>query len=211
MPLTRWPETSRWASGGDDLNNEQMMRRVHQAMSCGVNPALQSPVPRFSYPQLRASARYRPLPNELMDLFAYSEDNVCNDDGLLDDDHYLQIARQLFASSINRSRSPSPMREHLLRHVPYAFSDLSGSQPAARTQFDQQASGNTFAASDSALLAMRTPAPTTAASTAPQTETISEKAALELLDATLRESEQQLRRDEFEPNVSARHSRQSTG
>ena len=168
---------------------------------------VQSPVQRSSYPQLRAYARYRPLPDELVHLLGFSEAAVRNEAGSLDADEYLQIARQLpapsaaasvSASSINRSRSPSPQRVSLLRQAPHTFSsEPSCSHPAARTQFGQQTSGSTFASpSDSALLAMRTPSPTSAASTGPQGEVITEKAALELLEATLRESEQQLILDE---------------
>ena len=168
---------------------------------------MQSPAQRSSYPQLRAYARYRPLPDELVHLFGFSEATVRNDAGSLDADEYLQVVRQLpapsiaasaSASSINRSRSPSPQRAPLLRPAPHTFSsEPSGSHPATRTQLGQQTSGSTFASpSDSALLAMRTPSPTSTASTGPQGEAITEKAALELLEATLRESEQQLSRDE---------------
>ena len=180
-----------------------MLQHVRQAVSSGgVKPALPSPFQRSSYPQLRLNARYVPLRDELVNLFGFSESTGRNDAGSLNDDEHLQIARQIsdsaaasaYAFSINRSRSPSPLRAPFVRQAPHTFfSELSGSQPAARTQFGQQTSGNTYA--DSALLVMRAPSPTSAASAVLQTITISEKAALELLEAT---SEQQLRRDESE-------------
>ena len=116
-PLTRWPDAARKADGHDYLSDEQMLRRVRQAVSRnGVEPALQSPFQRSSYPHLRLYARYRPLRDELVHLLG-SKATGRNDAGSLDDDEHLQIARQLPApsvaasasvSSINRSRSPSP-------------------------------------------------------------------------------------------------------
>ena len=174
-----------------------MLRHVRQAvLRAGVEPPLQSPVHRSSYRQLRASANYRTLPYELH-LYGFSEATVRNDAGSLD--RRLQIAQQLPAFSVKRSRSPSPLRVSLPQEASRTFfSKLSGSQlaAAARTQFSQQTIGNTIAPSDSALLAMRTPSPTSAASTGPQGEAITVKTALELLDTTLCESERQLSRDE---------------
>ena len=122
-PLILWPDAARWAAGGDDLNAEQKLRRVQQAvLRAGVEPALQSPMQRSSYPQLRVSARYRPLPDELVHLFGFSEATGRNDAGSLDANENLQIARQLPASSINRSRWPSPLLALLLRHAPHTFS-----------------------------------------------------------------------------------------
>ena len=205
-PLTRWPDAARKADGHDEIrSDEQLLLPVRQTVSRGgVKPALQGPFQRFSYPQLRPPPST--VRDELVHLFGFSDATGRNDAGSLYDDEYHQIARQLpafsFAASAsasftNRSRSPSPQREHLLRQVPHAFSsELSGPQPAALNQLGQQTSGNTRIPSDSALLAMRSASPMSAASTGPQGESITEKTALELPEATSRESEQQLCRHE---------------
>lgn len=223
------------------LSVDEVLRRTEslylQLRASYFARLVQSPA-RASYPQLRGYARYRPLPDELVHLFGFSEATVRNDAGSLDADEYLQIARQLSPCSSSasatasstgiagrsRSPSPSPQRASLFRHTHApdsartSCSQLQTSGPTSRSatanahagqQQQQQATGtgrlypyvspNSSASAsptDSALLAMRTPSPT-----GQQLEP--EKAALELLEATLRESEQQMTRESDEAAAAA--------